>query len=291
MRSIVSFLFMFLIVLIIIEKSTKEKNIDQQLFANTEFRNISPKDTQKLATKQITAKRKNNDDLFSDNNLNNVEEEIIQELLETSKRDMENDAKEEGENLINKEEDSTNTTSLPNAIPVYDINTNQIPPIQSVNNIEKNDDINAQEINIYFLKFYGNGKKSHSRLIKVKRQAVFDSEEEKVNAILSFLKAGPLETENSQGTLNSIPKSLELTEPYKIQNQILYLSFNSDFEFGAGPEILKDRIDQVAYSFIDNIGIKGIELAINGKKIKQIGGTGLAVPDIIVKNPRKVVTL
>ena len=286
MRSIVSFLFMFLIVLVIIEKSTKKKPINEQLFANTEFRNISSGENQKIVNSSLPQK---NDDLFSRNS-KSVEEEIMRELLAENRQDIERE-----NNFSEKKFEKPNSFSNNQVIPVYNPEKDLLDYSEKDKLPQRSSEsksLTHSSVFIYFLKFYGSGEKSHSRLIKVERKInKIEDQVDEVNLILELLKQGPTELEKSKGVLNSIPDSLLLTENYMIRDGILYLSLNSEFEFGAGPEILQDRIDQLAYSLIDNLKLKGIQLSLNGKKVKQLGGTGLAVPSIITKNQRRIITL
>ncbi len=144
------------------------------------------------------------------------------------------------------------------------------------------------EIKLYFLKFYGKGNKSHSRLVQVKRK---HTSGDKVQFILKELTKGPLTEEKAQGVLNALPSRLEYSKEYSVENGILKLSLNGEFETGAGPELLKDRVDQVCYSLLENLDLKGIRLYINGKQVRSLGGVGLPIPEVLTKNPRKIAVL
>ncbi|EQA37951.1 sporulation and spore germination [Leptospira inadai serovar Lyme str. 10] len=144
------------------------------------------------------------------------------------------------------------------------------------------------EIELYFLKFYGKGSKSHSRLVQVKRKHVSG---DKVHFILKELSKGPDPDEKRSGVLNALPPKFTYSTEYSVENGILRLSLGSEFETGAGPELLKDRVDQLCYSLLENLKVKGIRLYINGKKVHSLGGVGFPVPDILTKNPRKIAVL
>ncbi|XDD49058.1 GerMN domain-containing protein [Leptospira sp. WS92.C1] len=142
------------------------------------------------------------------------------------------------------------------------------------------------ELSLYFLKFYGKGSKSHSRLVKVLR---LSKGGDRVRLILNSLIAGPVAAEKEKGILNSIPQDLSYHENYRIENGILQISLSGELERGAGPEILKDRIDQLIYSLMENLPIIGVQLKINGKSVRSLGGEGMPLPSLLTKNPRKIV--
>jgi len=144
----------------------------------------------------------------------------------------------------------------------------------------------ASYIPVYFLKFYGQGKNTQSQLVKVTRQ--FNGGDP-ISFILSELLLGPSAEEKSKGVLNSLPKRLKFEPNYKLEDGVLHLSFSHELEVGGSPEILKDRLDQICYSFIGNFGIKGVVLYIGNKRLRSLGGDGMSLPDVLVRNPRKVI--
>ncbi len=139
---------------------------------------------------------------------------------------------------------------------------------------------------IFFLKFYGQGKNSQSQLVKVTRQFAGG---DPIPFILSQLQTGPNAEEKSKGVLNSIPKKLKFDTNYKFEEGILHISFSKELGFGGSPEILKDRLDQICYSFIGNFGIRGVILYVGNTRLRSLGGDGMSLPDVLVKNPRKVI--
>ncbi|WP_367898757.1 GerMN domain-containing protein [Leptospira sp. WS58.C1] len=144
------------------------------------------------------------------------------------------------------------------------------------------------EIKLYFLKFYGRGNKSHSRLVQIKRK--FD-QGDKILFIMKELTKGPSAEEKTQGVLNALPNRMEYSKEYSVENGVLKLYLGPDFEAGAGPELLKDRVDQICYSILENSDLRGIRLYINGKQVRSLGGVGLPIPEVLTKNPRKIATL
>ncbi|MCG6168425.1 GerMN domain-containing protein [Leptospira sp. FAT2] len=212
--------------------------------------------------------------------MDQAEDEILGELLQNG------DVQTSSENANSIEEDLDED----NLVPVLE------PPITNVLSEKESEHGSAHasvpipsekgELSLYFLKFYGKGNKSHSRLVKVLR---LSKGGDRVKLILNSLIAGPVSVEKEKGILNSIPQSLRYDSDYEIQNGVLKLSLSGDLERGAGPEILKDRIDQLTYSLMENLPIRGIQLSINGKFVRSLGGEGMPLPSLLTKNPRKIV--
>lgn len=141
-------------------------------------------------------------------------------------------------------------------------------------------------IALYFLKFYGKGNKSHSRLVRVERKAAGD-----VNAVLEQLIAGPTAAEKKEGVLSAIPNSITFDRNFKIKDRVLHISFSGKIEYGAGPDLMLDRLDQIIYTLLELDEIDGIKLYIDGKRVSSIGGDGINLPNILTRRDRKVMTL
>ncbi|UOG33263.1 GerMN domain-containing protein [Leptospira noguchii] len=203
--------------------------------------------------------------------MDQAEEEILEELLRNG--DIQTSA-----DLSNSIEEDLNED-----VPVLE------PPAISIDSTNEPDfpiPSEKGELSLFFLKFYGKGSKSHSRLVKVLR---LSQGGDRVKLILNSLIAGPVSQEKEKGILNSIPQSLRYDDNYRIEKGILKLSLSNDLEKEAGPEILKDRIDQLTYSLMENLPIQGVQLKINGRFVRSLGGEGLPLPSLLTKNPRKIV--
>ncbi|MCZ8239327.1 MAG: GerMN domain-containing protein [Leptospiraceae bacterium] len=148
---------------------------------------------------------------------------------------------------------------------------------------------NSGYANVYFIKFFGNGTKAESRLVKVPRNIPQNTDS--IAYILNELKKGPREEEKSKGVLNAIPKQFSFSSNYKIMDGILHLNLSDSIEYGAGPQIIKDRLDQIAYSLIGIKGIRGIKITINGQAVSSLGGDGISLPVVLGKRDRKVISL
>ncbi|EMJ95811.1 GerMN domain-containing protein [Leptospira alstonii] len=228
------------------------------------FRNVG-----KMSPESPSAQRGN---LNHKEIMDQAEDEILEELLRNG------DVQTSSDNSNPVEEDLNED----NLVPVLE------PPVPSFENKSSATPIptNKGELSLYFLKFYGKGSKSHSRLVKVLR---LSKGGDRVKLILNSLIVGPVSQEKEKGILNSIPQNLHYDEDYRIEEGILKLSLSNDLERGAGPEILKDRIDQLTYSLMENLPIVGVQLRINGKFVRSLGGEGMPLPSLLTKNPRKIV--
>ncbi|MDI7190241.1 GerMN domain-containing protein [Leptospira santarosai] len=206
--------------------------------------------------------------------MDQAEDEILGELLQNGDVRISSETENSIEEDLNEDE----------LVPVVEIE----PPLAPLDsqNISSPIPTDQGELSLYFLKFYGKGSKSHSRLVKVLR---LSKGGDRVKLILNSLIAGPVSQEKEKGILNSIPQNLHYDGDYRIEEGILKLSLSSDLERGAGPEILKDRIDQLTYSLMENLPIRGIQLRINGQFVRSLGGEGMPLPSLLTKNPRKIV--
>ncbi|TGL64051.1 GerMN domain-containing protein [Leptospira sarikeiensis] len=205
--------------------------------------------------------------------MDQAEDEILTELMQTGD--------------VSNEETSSSDPNDPEEmfIPIVEMPK---PDIRSNTPSKPQLNHSPGEVKLYFLKFYGKGNKSHSRLVQIKRRF---EQGDKILFIMKELTKGPVQEEKSQGVLNALPNRMEYSKEYSVENGILKLSLGPDFEAGAGPELLKDRVDQICYSILENSELRGIRLYINGKQVRSLGGVGLPIPEVLTKNPRKIATL
>lgn len=160
----------------------------------------------------------------------------------------------------------------------------EIPILDSQKNLSY-----QEHTNIYFIKFFGSDNKSSSRLVRVPR--IIPRGKDPVQFVLEELKKGPRPEESSKGVLNSLPDGFSYSKSYQIQDGILHLDLDSRFEYGGGPEIIQDRMDQLAHSLIGVSGIRGVKITINNKKVSSLGGDGVPLPKVLGKRDRRITTL
>lgn len=143
-------------------------------------------------------------------------------------------------------------------------------------------------IYIYYLKFFGRGRNSYSRLVQTRRKAP-NTLKAKILTVLRGLIKGPNAEEKEKGLLTALPGRLKVSRHFKVDKDgILYLSVNYELGNGAGPDTLKDRLDQLAYSLLSIREIKGIDLHIKHRKLTRIGPHRIVIPEILSRSPRKI---
>lgn len=148
---------------------------------------------------------------------------------------------------------------------------------------------NIEHVNVYFIKFFGSDNKAQSRLVRVPRLVPAGSDP--VIFILNELKKGPRPEESSKGVLNAIPENFSYSKQYSIREGILHLDLGGSFEYGGGPEIIKDRLDQIAHSLVGVGDIRAIRFTLDKKKVSALGGDGIPLPEVFGKRDRKITTL
>lgn len=144
-------------------------------------------------------------------------------------------------------------------------------------------------VNVYFIKFFGSDNKAESRLVRVPR--IVPTGKDPILFVLQELKKGPRPEEKSKGVLNSLPPQFRYSTQYTLKDGILTLDLGEEFEFGGGPQIIKDRMDQIAHSLVGIAGVRGIQFTIERKKVSQLGGDGIPLPPVLGKRDRKITTL
>ncbi|MGJ4733574.1 spore gernimation protein [Leptospira levettii] len=139
---------------------------------------------------------------------------------------------------------------------------------------------------VYFLKFYGSGKNSQSQLVKLTREFPGG---DPIVFLFQELTKGPTVTEKSKGVLSALTKKIRMEPNYRLENGILHISISEELSSGGSMEILKDRLDQITFTYVGNFGIQGVVLYSNGERIRTLGSDGMSLPDVLAKTQRKVI--
>ncbi len=141
---------------------------------------------------------------------------------------------------------------------------------------------------VYFLKFYGSGKQTHSRLVKVKREFK-GGLKKRVKMALQYLEKGPSEEEAKRGLLSGLPNQFHFTKKIRFKDGILHISLPESFHSETGREVMKDRLEQLSFTLFENPEIKGISLYIDERKVRFLGKDQYRVNDILTRSNRKFV--
>ncbi|GBF42051.1 sporulation and spore germination [Leptospira ellinghausenii] len=139
---------------------------------------------------------------------------------------------------------------------------------------------------VYFLKFYGSGKNSQSQLVKLTREFPGG---DPIVFLFQELTKGPTSTEKSKGVLSALSKKIRMEPNYRLEDGILHISISEELNSGGSMEILKDRLDQITFTYVGNFGIQGVVLYSNGERIRTLGSDGMSLPDVLAKTQRKVI--
>lgn len=169
-----------------------------------------------------------------------------------------------------------------------EIESNEIPVIvDSASDQVYTDEKETKEVYVYYLKFYGKGNKSYSKLVRVPRvgKRKFISN---LKTVLKSLVLGPSSTEQEKGMLTSLPGSLRFSKKVRLENGILYLIINAPLDKDVGPELAKDRLDQLIFSLTELRGVEGVVLYYKDKPLYK-SSDGNNRPIVLTKTQRKVV--
>jgi len=99
---------------------------------------------------------------------------------------------------------------------------------------------------------------------------------EPVRDAIRELAKGPSAREERQGLLSAVPKNLRVNS-VRVANGTAVIDVNGAIEENANGSILLNRIDQIVYTATQFDGVKAVEITVNGKKRRFLGGDGLSV--------------
>lgn len=101
------------------------------------------------------------------------------------------------------------------------------------------------------------------------------------------LERGPTEEEATNGILSGLPAGFSFTRKIKLKNGILSISLPKIFEEDTGKELMRDRLDQLAFTLFEFSEIRGIILLIEGNRVRFLGTDNYEIPDLIQRSERK----
>lgn len=162
----------------------------------------------------------------------------------------------------------------------------QVPEIPEPDFGKKTSEISNSRVGIYFLKFTTRGRKVISTLIRVKRPSK-GTLKQRVWGVLSELEKGPSEEESGNGVLSGFPSGFRFYKKLKLKNGILTINLPKSFEEDTGKELMRDRLDQLAFSLFEFPEIRGILLMVEGNRVRFLGEDSLEIPDLIQRSERK----
>lgn len=143
---------------------------------------------------------------------------------------------------------------------------------------------------IYFLKFFGSGNYTQSRLVRVQRTFRGDLKK-RIRQALKALSSGPTAEEQKKGVISGLPERYEFGKKIRFRKGILHISLNETFTEEAGLDLMQDRIDQLCFSLLEFPEIKGVSIYVNGRKERYLGRDRLRIPSIIYPIKRKTLSI
>jgi spore germination protein GerM len=142
---------------------------------------------------------------------------------------------------------------------------------------------------IYFIKFYGSGNRTHTKLARVKRK-VTGNLSEKIWKVLKHLSKGPKETESAKGVISGFNNGFRFKKRFNFQKGVLNLYLPEDFDNSTSAELMQDRLDQIVFTLLDIEGIEGIQLWMGDRRVTKLASGMIRIPELITKkNNRKVI--
>ncbi len=135
------------------------------------------------------------------------------------------------------------------------------------------------QIFLYFIRFTG----GTSTLVRVRRPVSGSS----INAISAaqLLQRGPLSAE--RGLLNTFDAGMKIKDAW-VDNGIVVLDLSESVGSNSA-HIIKDRMDQLAYTFSGFAGIQGVRILVNGHRPETLGAARVPLPDVLRAAARRTV--
>ncbi|MCX7705439.1 MAG: GerMN domain-containing protein [bacterium] len=134
--------------------------------------------------------------------------------------------------------------------------------------------ISSGKVIVYFFKNTG---VSAQPFVEVQRNAgtFFKMDiSEKIKFALNQLIAGPTPEESAQGFISCVPADAKVLNVRK-QNDIIYVDFSQEIEYGGGIAEIKGRLAQIVFTATQFDPEDGVRILIEGKEIKSFSGEGI----------------
>lgn len=132
---------------------------------------------------------------------------------------------------------------------------------------------------LYFIRF----RNSKSELVRVRRppSSFRLTADGRLNLaeVIAALKQGPGTRE--AGLINAVDRGLEIKSiRLNAENGLLELDVNERIG-RLGKHVIRDRLDQLAFTLTQFSEVGGVRLLVNGKPVQTIGSQGFVVPAIL----------
>jgi spore germination protein GerM len=234
-------------------KEQDKKNVQKNLFKNIDgikknINDIKEKVSNKVKTDKTENTEKN-------------EEKVEEKNTEYSK-------KEKKEIVQNKEK---NTNKIENNDSTNIKNTNEIKKENKIDKTKKNN-LHSKNSRVYFSKLSNDEKLI---LVGVNRNIIYDNTP--LTETIKILLNGPSNNEKSSDLITNIPNNTKLISIW-IKNNTAYINFSNEFQYNSyGKDSTITQIKQVVYTATEFSNVKYVQILINGKIKKYLGGEGILI--------------
>jgi hypothetical protein len=137
--------------------------------------------------------------------------------------------------------------------------------------------VDEKLVHLYFIRYRG----SRSEIVRLQR--IMKSPVGPIDA-LKLLRNGPLPGE--KGILNAFDQKIVINS-LTVRDGIALLDVGEEMGRMSG-RVVRDRLDQIAFTLLQYPNIRGIRLTIDGKSLRSLGQERIPVPEIIVQPDRPV---
>lgn len=93
-------------------------------------------------------------------------------------------------------------------------------------------------------------------------------------AAVTALLAGPTQAEKNQGLATAVPANVKINS-LNIKNKVAIIDLSSQFASGGGSLSMYLRLGQLVYTLTEFPTVDRVELKLDGKTVKALGGEGL----------------
>jgi germination protein M len=278
------FLFMFVVIVLLVAVIYTFKDRLSVLF-NTGYsagknfigKNFDKKNDVNLAKKKIETLDKKNNNKEDDKIKDNIDS-IKENLKEIKDKLSQNQAKSEASEKIVKKSEKDNDSSS-NANDKIKTNNDKKSTV-AVENSKKDTEKQTKEkkaLNQRTSKIYFSRINSSDKLMLVSVDRNVSYKDTPLTETISSLLKGPSENEKTKEVITNIPHNSKLIS-VSIKDNTAYVNFSKDFEYNTyGKDATVIQIKQIVYTATEFPNIKSVQILIDGKVIKYLGGEGVMI--------------
>lgn len=115
------------------------------------------------------------------------------------------------------------------------------------------------------------------QLVAVGRKVAARTPEERLEAALRELIAGPTDAEEARGLASTIPEDTRV-HALTLTGSTVTVDLSAAFEQGGGTAMMSSRLNQLFYTLTQPAEVNEVSLRIEGVAVQRFSGEGLLVP-------------